>query len=106
MSGYLWVYNQIQFSNNSVLQKESKVFKQLNMFTWFTGIYCFLALVLVLSFELYILVVSKERLEEKPVSTKINHLYKNLNIDNKINLSFYLVFLIRRINLCLIILTM
>jgi hypothetical protein len=101
MASYLFVYNKFQPDHN----KDSGT-PILNTFTWFTVIYSFSALLLVISFSTSVLMMSKDNLASISYKRKLGYLYESLKSDNQFALSYYLIFLVRRMILCAIFLGM
>jgi hypothetical protein len=101
MASYLFVYNKFQPDHN----KDSGT-PILNTFTWFTVIYSFSALLLVISFSTSVLMMSKDNLASTSYKRKLGYLYESLKSDNQFALSYYLIFLVRRMILCAIFLGM
>ena len=101
MASYLFVYNKSQPNHN----QETKT-PVLNAFTWFTVVYSFIALLLLIMFSIFIPLISKEKLESRSMKKKFGHLYDTLKPESQMALSYYLIFIARRMILCAIFLLM
>ena len=101
MAIYLFAYNKVQ--KNITQERETPV---LNAFTWYTVVYSFTALLIVITFSIFIPMMSNEKLESRKMKSKFGHLYETLKPQSKMALSYYLIFIARRMILCVIFLLM
>ena len=101
MASYLFVYNKAQPNHN----QETKT-PVLNALTWYTVVYSFIALLLVIAFSIFVPMMSKEKLESRSFKNKFGHLYDTLKPQSQMALSYYLIFIARRIILCSIFMLM
>ena len=72
------------------------------MFSLGIALVCFLGIYLMLRVSTKLMTVEPERLESKLVIRKYGHLFESLNAKSKSALSYNLVFVIRRIAMCLL----
>ena len=90
MAIYLFIFS--EYRDNS----------KLDIFPLITTICCIILISLILSFEMFVLIVPKEILTRRSVYRRLSYLYKDLRLEKKLNLWYYMIFVLRRIILCLI----
>ena len=98
MTSYLFIYNQFRHPDENTYA--------IDVVPYITNIICINSLLMVIGFQIYILIIPIEKLYTNKMKRKFGYLFNNFKPGEKVTLWYYLIFIFRRIALCLIFLRM